>query len=265
MSLPDGYSSFPTQWTLTYVDAMEIGVDMDFNDTGLDPVENPQCAWLPMGEITVDGQTTNWTQYLSDITGEPLLGMYLFKNITQDYEWYNLEPVESLDAKFTTTQFSVKKNVGSQTLTGTAEPTDIGTYFNIPTTPFQMSFTWQATSGSEYTDTVYVTPVMNSSSVVVNDNLALQGSVDALASSVEANASAIQANASAISANTSAIEANASAIQANASAIATNASAISAMASNFNVSGIGCSTIVLSGTYADSTSFAYNFVIQPSA
>ena len=41
LSLPDGYSSFPTEWTLTYVDAGEIGAFMDFNDTGLDPVENP--------------------------------------------------------------------------------------------------------------------------------------------------------------------------------------------------------------------------------
>lgn len=79
---------------------------------------------------------------------------------------------------------------------------------------------------------------------VVNDNLALQGSVDALASSVAANTSAISANASAIE---------------------SNASAISAVAGSLNVSGIGCSTIVLSGTYSDSTSFAYNFVIQPSA
>ena len=243
MSLPDGYSSFPTEWTLTYVDATEIGAAMDFNDTGLDPVENPQCAWLPMGEITVDGQTTNWTQYLIDTVGEPLLGMYLFKNTSQDYIWYNLmEAVESLDARFTTTQFSLK-DVGSQVLTGTAEPTDFGTYFNIPTTPFQMSFTWHDTNENEHTDTVYVTPVMNTGSVVVNDNLALQGSVNALASSVEANASAISANTSAISAM---------------------ASSISAVAGSLTVSGIGCSTIVMSGTYADSTSFAYNFVIQPS-
>ena len=41
--------------------------------------------------------------------------------------------------------------------------------------------------------------------------------------------------------------------------------AVSAVAGSLNVSGIGCSTIVLSGTYSDSTSFAYNFVIQPSA
>lgn len=242
MSLPDGYSSFPTEWTLTYVDSVEIGAAMDFNDTGLDPVENPQCAWLPMGEITVDGQTTNWTQYLIDKVGEPLLGMYLFKNATQDYMWYNLAAVESLDARFTTTQFSLK-DVGSQTLTGTGEETDYGTYFNIPTTPFQMSFTWHDMNENERTDTVYVTPVMNTGSVVVNDNLALQGSVNALASSVEANASAISANASAIS---------------------SMASSISAVAGSLTVSGIGCSTIVMSGTYADSTSFAYNFVIQPS-
>lgn len=42
-------------------------------------------------------------------------------------------------------------------------------------------------------------------------------------------------------------------------------SSISAVAGSLNVSGIGCSTIVLSGTYSDSTSFAYNFVIQPTA
>lgn len=41
LSLPDGYSSFPTEWTLTYVDALEIGASIDFNDTGLSPVENP--------------------------------------------------------------------------------------------------------------------------------------------------------------------------------------------------------------------------------
>ena len=38
-----------------------------------------------------------------------------------------------------------------------------------------------------------------------------------------------------------------------------------ALNGNLNVSGIGCSTVLFSGTYANSSSFAYNVVIQPSA
>ena len=172
-----------------------------------------------MGEITVDGQPTNWTQYLIDNVGEPLLGMYLFKNTSQDYVWYNLmEAVESLDARFTTTQFSLK-DVGSQTLTGTGEETDYGTYFNIPTTPFQMSFTWHDTNENEHTDTVYVTPVMNSSSVVVNDNLALESNLEVVTASVSALGSSVNVLTSSVGAL---------------------GSQVSALASNFTVSGIGC-------------------------
>lgn len=86
---------------------------------------------------------------------------------------------------------------------------------------------------------------------VVTDTIALTGAVEVVSASVSTLTSQVNANTGAISAN--------------ASAIASNASAISAVAGSLNVSGIGCSTIVLSGTYSDSTSFAYNFVIQPSA
>ena len=86
---------------------------------------------------------------------------------------------------------------------------------------------------------------------VVNDNLALDSNLSAVSASVSTLSSQVSANTSAIADNTSAISAM--------------ASSISAVAGSLNVSGIGCSTIVLSGTYSDSTSFAYNFVIQPSA
>lgn len=58
----------------------------------------------------------------------------------------------------------------------------------------------------------------------------------------------------------------ASNVEANTSAISALNSSISAIAGSLNVSGIGCSTVTMSGIFAsDSTSFTYNFVIEPTA
>ena len=42
-------------------------------------------------------------------------------------------------------------------------------------------------------------------------------------------------------------------------------SSIAAITSSLNVSGIGCSTITMSGVYANSSSFSFDVVIQPTA
>ena len=82
---------------------------------------------------------------------------------------------------------------------------------------------------------------------------------------VKIDLDAVEMVRASVSTMASSIAGLASSVSAMTSTMTGLESSISAVAGSLNVSGIGCSTIVLSGTYSDSTSFAYNFVIQPSA
>ena len=89
--------------------------------------------------------------------------------------------------------------------------------------------------------------------------------VSALESRMGEVSASVSTLTSQVSSMSSQVSANTSAIANNTSAISSLTSSISAVAGSLNVSGIGCSTVVMSGTYSDSTSFAFNVVVQPSA
>lgn len=114
-----------------------------------------------------------------------------------------------------------------------------------------------------------VETVTASVSALSGDVVSLGSSVSAIATSLSAYATKAELSSYVSVADLSAY-ATTSALSAYATTSAVNASvsalgsSISAIAGSLNVSGIGCSTVTMSGVFADTTSFTYNVVIQPT-
>lgn len=129
---------------------------------------------------------------------------------------------------------------GGEITWGDFDGTDQFMFWNvgIGCPPDGQIYDWKtAYSGEQFPAPLSITLKLPSmtSTVTVSDTIALNGSVSAMLS-----------NYATVSAMTSALSSY-------------------APASSLNVSGIGCSTITMSGVFANSSSFSYDFVIQPSA
>ena len=136
------------------------------------------------------------------------------------------------------------------------------------TSALVLSQIYPQTTVSLYADSVHgVVDCELTPSFTSTTNLVLENRLSAYAttSALEVVSASVSTLSSQVGANTSSIAELASSVSAMTSTMAGLESSISAVAGSLNVSGIGCSTVVMSGTYADSTSFAYNVVIQPSA